>query len=254
MKLECRTRFDGAKITDAAKRAGLTGLYRSAGLLMKIARQKIKYRRRTISKPGASPFQHSKGRQSFRHSIRFAIDRQNLAAYIGPQKIAGKVGKNVPHTLEFGGMTGPAPNPTWYKTDGVPRGMNSESAIAAWLMREGYGPLFMAGSESGVVNQYFSSRGKKYSRQRIAESKKAKPDQWIFRNIQRRKNPGTKKTVFYITVPIRSTKQAIQAAKNIVKFYGMPNIKPHYVSPRPFMGPSLQDSRNHLAEFFANTI
>ena len=253
MKLECRTRFDGAKITDAAKRAGLTGLYRSAGLLMKIARQKIKFRRRKISSSGSPPYQHSRGRNSFRHTIQFAVDRQNLAAYIGPQKVAGKVGKDVPRTLEFGGMTGPAPNPTWYQTDGVPKNLNSVSAIAAWLLREGFGPLFMAGSESGVINQYFSGRGKKYSRRRISESRKAKPDQWIFRHIQRRKNPGTRKTVFYVTVPIRSQKQATQAAENIVKFYGMPNIKPHYVAARPFMGPSLQEAKNHLAEFFANT-
>ena len=252
--IECRAKFDGAKIRAAADKGSLEGLYRSAGLLMRIARQRIQFRRRTISTPGNPPYQHTKGKSSFRHTIQFAVDRQNLTAYVGPQKVSGKVGKDVPKTLEFGGMTGPAANPTWYKTDGVPKsGLDSTSAIATWLLKEGYGPLFMAGSESGVVNQYFRGRGR-YSRKQIADSKKRKPDQWIFRNIQKRRNPGTKKTVYYITVPIRTTRQAEQAAENIVRHYGFARIRPHYVSPRPFMGPSLQDSRNSLAKFFANTM
>lgn len=252
--IECKTQFDGAKIRAAADKGGLAGLYRAAGLLMKIARQKIKYRSRKVSSPGAPPYQHSKGKQSFRHTIQFAVNRQDLSAYVGPQKVSGKVGKDVPRTLEFGGMTGPAANPTWYKVDGVPKsGLDTTSGIAAWLLKEGYGPLFMAGSESGVVNQYFSGRGR-YSRRQIADTKKQKPDQWIFRNIQKRKNPGTKKTVYYVTVPIKSPKQAQQAAENIVKHYGYARIKPHYISPRPFMEPSLQDSKNDLAKFFANNI
>ena len=252
--IECRAKFDGAKIRAAADKGSLEGLYRSAGLLMRIARQRIQFRRRTISTPGNPPYQHTKGKSSFRHTIQFAVDRQNLTAYVGPQKVSGKVGKDVPKTLEFGGMTGPAANPTWYKTDGVPKsGLDTKSGIAAWLLKEGYGPLFMAGSESGVVNQYFRGRGR-YSRKQIADNKKRKPDQWIFRNIQKRRNPGTKKTVYYITVPIRTTRQAEQAAENIVRHYGFAQIRPHYVSPRPFMGPSLQDSRNSLAKFFANTM
>ena len=252
--IQCKASFDGAKIRAAADKGGIEGLYKSAALLMKVARQRIQFRRRTISTPGNPPYQHTKGKSSFRHTIQFAVDRRNLTAYVGPQKVSGKVGKDVPKTLEFGGMTGPAANPTWYKTDGVPKsGLDSTSAIATWLLKEGYGPLFMAGSESGVVNQYFRGRGR-YSRKQIADSKKRKPDQWIFRNIQKRRNPGTKKTVYYITVPIRTTRQAAQAAENIVRHYGFARIRPHYVSPRPFMGPSLQDSRNSLAKFFANTM
>lgn len=251
--IEAKAKFDGAKISAAAQKGGIAGLYKSAAFLMKVARQKIQYRRHKISTPGTPPYQHSKGRHSFKHTIQFAVDRQQMTAYVGPQKVSGKVGKDVPKTLEFGGMTGPAPNPTWYQTDNVPAGLDSVSAIASWLLKEKYGPLFIAGSESGVVNQYFRGRGR-YSRKQIADSKKRKPDQWIFRNIQKRKNPGTKKTVYYITVPIRTMKQAQKAAENIVEHYGFPNIKAHYVSPRPFMGPTLDDSKNSLAQFFAKTI
>ena len=51
--IECKTKFDGAKIRAAADKGGIEGLYKSAALLMKVARQKIRYRRRKISSPGA---------------------------------------------------------------------------------------------------------------------------------------------------------------------------------------------------------
>ena len=252
--IKCETTFDDKKIRAAVRRGSKEALYKSAGLLMRTARQKIKYRRKTISQPGNPPFQHSHGGNSFRHSIRFAVDLPNLTAYIGPQKEENRKGKNVPHTLEFGGITNPAANPNWYQVNGVPKsGLDTVSGIAAWLLKQGFGPLFMAGSESGVVNQYFSGRAR-YSRKQIAAAKKQNPGQWIFRNIQKRKNQGTKKTVYYITVPIRTMKQAQQAAENIVKHYGYARIKSHFVAPRPFMGPTLQESQNQLAKFFGNTI
>lgn len=239
--IECRANFDGAKISAAAQKGGIEGLFRSAAFLMRVARQKIKFRRRKISQPGEPPFQHSHGQQSFRHSIQFAVDKQHMTAYVGPQKISGKAGKNVPRTLEFGGMTGPAANPTWYKTNGVPNGLDNVSAIAAWLMKEGFGPLFMAGSESAVISQ--ANHGK-------APGNKNE----LSRHIQKRTNPGTKKTVYYMPVPIRTMKQATQAAENIVRNFGLPKIKSHYISPRPFMGPTLENSRNSLAQFFSKTI
>ena len=177
--IECRANFEGAKISAAAQKGGLAGLFKSAAFLMRVARQKIRFRRRKVSQPGEPPFQHSHGQQSFRHTIQFAVDKQAMTAYIGPQKVSGKVGKDVPRTLEFGGMTGPAANPTWYKTDGVPAGLDNVSAIAAWLMKEGYGPLFMAGSESAVINQ--ASRGKGPGK-----------NSDLARHIQKRTNPGTK--------------------------------------------------------------
>ena len=257
--IECRAKFDGAKIGAAATKGGLEGLYRSAGLLMKVARQRIQYRRRKISSPGAPPYQHTKGKSSFRHTIQFAVDRQNMTAYVGPQKVSNRVGKDVPRTLEFGGMTGPAANPTWYQVDGVPKsGLDSKAAIATWLLNKGVGPLFMAGSESGAMNQVAQAKGvKKYSRQRIAAARSQRPDHWLFRNLLKRKIPrdgGRSQTVYYYLLPISTQKQAARAAENIVKYFGVAQIKPHYVSPRPFMGPSLKESRNSLARFFANTV
>lgn len=252
--MNCRTVFNGTKIDAAARKGAVVGLYRSAAFLMKSARQKIRYRKKTTSRPGQPPFQHGKGRNSFRHSIRFAVDKTNLTAYIGPQKQAGRKGRNVPRILEFGGFADATPNPGWYQVRGVPKGMNSKAAVAAWLLSEGYGPLFMAASESAVVNQYFSHRKSKYSRSQIAASKKKNPDQWIFQNIQKRKNQNTKKNIFYISLPLKTQKQAEQTAENIIRFYGFPQIKKHYVAARPFMGPSLRDSKSQLAKHFAKTI
>ena len=252
--IECRANFEGAKISAAAQKGGLAGLYKSAAFLMRVARQKIKFRRRKVSHPGEPPFQHSHGKQSFRHTIQFAVDRQHMTAYVGPQKVSGKVGKDVPRTLEFGGMTGPAPNPTWYQVNGVPADLNNVSSIAAWLLKEGVGPLFMAGSANGVINQ---ATGKKHSSREIAEYRSQNPDKYMFRHMLKRKIPvkdGKFKKVYYYLLPIKSEKQATQAAENIVKFYGLPKIKPHYISPRPFMGPTLANSKNSLAQFFAKPI
>lgn len=258
INIESHGEFNGTRITTAARQGGLNGLYRSAGFLMKAARQKIRYRRRKISSPGSPPHQHSKGRNSFRHTILFAVDRQNMTAYVGPQKVSGKVGVDVPRTLEFGGMTAAAANPTWYKTDGVPKNLNSESAIAAWLLKQGVGPLFMAGSESGVMNQVASSqKAKKYSRKDISAARAAKGDHWMFRHLLTRKIPrekGRAQKVYYYMLPIKTPRQAARAAKNIVRYYGYPQIKPHFIAPRPFMGPTLNESKNQFASFFAKTI
>ena len=259
-KIDCKTDFSGKdKVFEAAHRGGVKGLYRAAAFLMRCAQRKIKYRKHKSSAPGNPPFQHGQGKTSFRHLVQFAVDEKNAAAYIGPRKIYGKKGNDVPHVLEFGGMTSPAANPLWYQTE-VPQNVKTQADIANWLLEsQKYGPLFMAGSESGVVNQYFQGRGK-YSRRKIAESKKTKPDQWIFQNIQKRNvksEKGGKKSsrrVYYITVKIRSMAQAAKAAANIVKFFGLPVIKPRKIAPRPFMGPSLQESQNNLAKFFAKTL
>lgn len=257
--ISCNIKFDGAKIEKGARKGGIAGLYKSAALLMHKARQKIRFRKRSISRPGSPPFQHSRGRNSFRHTIQFAIDKPNLTAYVGPQKISQAVGLNVPRTLEFGGMTGPAVNPSWYQVHGLPKnGLNSKSDIAQWLMLEGFGPLFMAGSESGVMNQVAASQGaKKYSRAKIAASRSANANHWMFRDLKKRKIPQDgrqAKTVFYYLLPIRTMRQATRAADNIVKHYGLPKLKPHYVAPRPFMAPTMRESQNQMAKFFANSI
>ena len=253
--ISCQSDFNGSKIAAAARKGGAKSLYQASAFLMKVARQKIQYRKKTISRPGAPPFQHTKGKNSFRHTIQFAVNRKDLTAYVGPQKVSNTVGKDVPHTLEFGGITAPATNPTWYqiRKPWETGKLDSTSDIAAWLLKEKVGPLFAAGSESGVVNQYFSGKAR-YSRRQISSMKKSRPDQWIFRNIQKRKNLGTKKTVYYVMLPITTQTQARKAAENIVKFYGYPKIKAHKIAPRPFMEPSLSQSKNSLARFFENSI
>ena len=252
----CRIEFYREKIVDAARNGSNKGLYQASAALMRMARQKIRFRKRKISKPGNPPYKHSTGSQSFSHSIRFAVDRPQLTAYVGPQKLTGKKGKNVPSILEFGGPTAPAANPAWYKVDGVPKtGLNSVAAISTWLLSEGYGPLFAANSESGVINQVARRRGAKpYSRRRIAAEKKSDPRHALFRSIQRRKNLETKKTIYYITVPLRSKRQADIAAANVVRHYNYPRIRAHYIARRPYMGPTLQEAQNALAKFFAGVV
>lgn len=238
MRLSCRTEFNRSDVESAARKGGLKGLYRAAALLMRKARQKIRFRKNKASTPGNPPFQHSKGPNSFRHSIRFAVDRENLAAYVGPQKVYGKKGKNVPRTLEFGGITSPAPNPAWFQTRNVPAGLDSEESVASWLLQKGSGPLFMARSEAAVINQ-------------------AGGNVSIAKHIQQRKirmNGKRTRTVYYAYLPIRTPKQAKKAARNIVQNFGLPNIRPHRIAPRPFMGPTLQESRNSLAQHFQNTV
>ena len=250
--IEAKTEFHGQKIQAKANKGGLAGLYKSAASLMRVARQKIRFRKNKSSIPGQPPFQHSKGGNSFKHTIQFAIDKENLTAYIGPQKVSDRRGKDVPRTLEFGGMTSPSANPNWYQVNNVPEGMNNVSAIASWLLKQGYGPIFMAGSESGVINQAAAGRAR-YSRARISAERKVNSNHKLFQYIRRRKIKGTNKTVFYMPFPIKTFRQARRAAENIVQYYGMPTIKPRHIAPRPFMAPTLSESKNSLAKYFAKT-
>lgn len=257
--ISCITKFDGSKLLSAAKKAEIDTLYKAAGLLMRRARDKIRFRKHKTSAAGAPPFQHTKGKHSFRHSIRFAVDEPALTAYVGPQKETMFYGKDVPRTLEFGGMGGTSPDPRWYQIHRMPKGgMRSKADVAAWLMLEGVGPLYMAGSESGLMNQVAASHGaKKYSRAKIAASRAANANHWMFRDLKKRSIPqeGKRaKKVFYYILPIRSMRQAQKAADNIVQYFGLPHFKPRYVKARPFMGPSMKESRNQLAQYLANTI
>ena len=158
-KIDCKTDFSGKdKVFEAAHRGGVKGLYRAAAFLMRCAQRKIKYRKHKSSAPGNPPFQHGKGKTSFRHLVQFAVDEKNAAAYIGPRKIYGKKGNDVPHVLEFGGMTSPAANPLWYQTE-VPQNVKTQADIANWLLEsQKYGPLFMAGSEFSGTREIFQKK------------------------------------------------------------------------------------------------
>ena len=69
--------------------------------------RKVLARKKGPSLPGRPPHVHAKGSgaASLRH-IYFVPNYQGESVIIGPVRLPGVVGKNVPHVLQFGGRVG----------------------------------------------------------------------------------------------------------------------------------------------------
>ena len=223
-------------VASASKKA----MYRAAGFAMTAARRKIRYRSyRTASAPGSPPFKHKQGANSFSHSIRFSVDPAGTTAVIGPQREAkpANVSGPVPHTLEFGGKTRPGTNTLWFHRS-PPSGLKSESAIASFLRSQKYAPLFMGESYAAVTRA-------------------ARTTNWI----RKKKAPNFSRTatgqyrmIWYLSVKMRTDRQARRAAKNVIKYFGYPQTAAGTIAPRPYMGPTLREYEGRILNYWRNLI
>ena len=262
--------FGGVELDDTGLRqlvgaANEAAMYRASAFLMRVAQRKIRYRRYGSSAPGSPPFKHSHGQQSFSHAIKFLVEDHGASAVIGPTRkpngTLSAFGGTVPNTLEFGGVSQKGTAAGWYRHDITASGLTSESAIAGWLMSEGWGPVFAGTSETSVVNSIIQSEeGHKVSRREVARRKKEDPRARVFRYIHRRKlwkgktkSEGVRR-VYLADFTIRTPHQARKAAANIVKFFGYPKIGPFRVAARPFMGPTLQEHLADLSGFWRDRL
>jgi len=237
-KVSIDTRSLQAAVADGSKRA----LYRASGLLMQIARRKIRYRSyRKASLPGRPPFKHRTGANSFSHSIRFGVEPSGTTAVIGPQRENKPMnpGGPVPRTLEFGGRTRAGKNMFWFNSR-APEGIRDEGQVAAFLQSRGFGPLFMGASQGAVEKQAGQGSGEKIRKKRAPDMK--------------RKADGSYRLVYYLSVKLRSARQARRAAKNVVKFFGFPGIASSSIAPRPFMGPTLRENYGKILPHWRNIV
>ena len=231
-------RMDTGKLTTIVKGGSRKAMYRASALLMRMARQKIRYRSyRRASEPGMPPFKHRTGANSFSHSILFGVDASATTAVIGPQKEMKPDNPSgpVPHTLEFGGRTREGKNAMWFSGK-APGGISSESQVASFLKSQGYGPIFMNTNQGAV-----SAKAGKNSSGKIR--KKRAPD-------FSRKSNGSYRMVYYFNVKLRSDRQARKAARNVVKYFGYPAISASSIAARPFMGPTLRENEGKIRPFW----
>lgn len=252
-KVSMDTRELQAVVADGSKRA----LYRASGLLMQIARRKIRYRSyRKASLPGRPPFKHRTGANSFSHSIRFGVEPSGATAVIGPQRENKPMnpGGPVPRTLEFGGRTRAGKNMFWFNSR-APEGIRDEGQVAAFLQSQGWGPLFMGESVSAVQKQAKLAAVSKVVKDKNGRGmvpeerirKKRAPD-------MKRKADGSYRLVYYFSVKLRSARQARRAAKNVVKYFGFPGIASSSIAPRPFMGPTLRENYGKILPHWRNIV
>lgn len=234
IKISVKNDIKPARMKKAARKGSLKALTRAAAYVRAVAKRKIRTRKKKASKPGQPPFDH----RMFKQSIRFSVSEKDLTAHIGPQRISKPENLDgpVPHTLEFGGIAADSPNRAWFVKK-APK-MTSISQVADYFQAVKFGPLFMANSPAEVVNQ---------------ARKGHNAGDWQNR-IRKRKNEISGKTVFFLSVPIRSRRMAIRAAKNVVQEFGFPTTSRAVIAPRPFMGPSLEESKSTIAQFWKNTI
>ena len=264
--------FGGVELSDDKLRqlvgaANEAAMRRASAFLMRVAQRKIRYRRYgTVSKKGDPPFKHTTGQQSFSHAIKFLVEDHGASAVIGPTRkpngTIGAFGGTVPNTLEFGGYTPKGWTAGgWYRGDVAAAGLRTESAIADWALRVGFGPIFAGENETSVINQIAQyDEGRQLTRREISRRRKADPRARIFRDIYKRdlwkgktKEEGIRR-VYLADFSVRTPHQARKAAANIVKFFGVPKVGPFEVAARPFMGPTLQEHLADLSGFWRDRL
>lgn len=211
-------------------------MFKAGALMMRMARQKIRYRSyRTASLPGSPPFKHTTGATSFSHSIRFAVDSAGTTAVIGPQRQnkAQNPSGTVPHTLEFGGRTRSSANAMWFQSHGVPPGLKTKAQVAAFFRRQGWGPIEMSSTPGALKSR---------------------------RGVLVRRAPdfsgraGRYKLIYYIPARITSGRQAARAADKVVRYFGYPSIASATIAARPFMGPTLRENQGKILDFWKKIV
>jgi hypothetical protein len=95
--------FDSPAVIAAVDTATRKVLNRIGGMLRLTARRSIKKAstHSAVSKPGKPPLSHT---GLLKNYIWYSFDPQNSSVVVGPVALKAK-GKDVPHTLEYGGKT-----------------------------------------------------------------------------------------------------------------------------------------------------
>lgn len=252
IKLECQGTIDARKLTAAANRGSLKALPKAAAYVRGVARRKVRRRKRKSSAPGQPPFAHS---GVFKPSILYGIERADITAFIGPQRLVDKrtnrAGQPVPEILEFGGMAALGRNANWFHTRNVPNLRNVQQ-IADYFQKLGYGPAYW-----GLTLNSVAAKMNKGGRGKTEEAARGKGGKGSNAQYQRYKrySPIKGRQVYLANIRIYTASQARKVAKTVVEVFGYPvTNRPIRIAPRPLMGPSLEDSRSQLAKFWANTI
>lgn len=241
IQAKCSVKFKPNALVKPVQRGGNKALKKAAAYVRGVARRKVKRRKHKSSAPGQPPFDHG----HLKSSILFAVDNQNIAAYVGPQRTIGRVnaqGEIAPAVLEFGGMSRPGSNPAWIRKKGTEK-ITDRNKVISYFQKAGYGPVFMGNSVSSVASA--ANRGKKLN-------KDADP-KWKSK-IRKKYSTFLKKNIFYLDLPLKSSAMVHRAADNAIKFFGYPAVPSSKIAPRPFMGPSLEDSKSFIAQCFRNSI
>ncbi len=252
IQFECKQNVETRKITDAANRGSLKALPRAAAYVRGVARRKVKRRKRKSSAPGQPPFAHS---GVFKPSILYGVEKADVTAYIGPQRLAEKrtnfAGQPVSEILEFGGMAALGKNSNWFHTRNVPNLRNIQQ-VADYFQKIGVGPGYW-----GLTLNSIQAKMDKGGRGKTEEAARGKGGSGSNAQYQRYKrySPIKGRQVYLANIRIYSATQAMKVAKTVVEVFGYPvTNRPIKIAPRPLMGPSLADSQSQLAKFWENTL
>lgn len=239
--MNCTVRMDPENLRAVVKKGSRKALFKAAAFAMRMARQKIRFRKNKSSIPGQPPFKHRTGSNSFSHSIVFAVDHSGESAVIGPRREAKPADPDgpVPHVLEFGGRTTAGQNSLWFSKN-APEGLNSVDSIAAYFRSIGFGPLFMGPSPDSVIQSAGPASAAKLRKRRAPDFS--------------RKSDGSYRLIYYVSTPIISDRQARRAAENVVRYFGLPASASSVIAPRPFMGPTLTENQDKISSFWKNII
>lgn len=242
IRMKTRSGFQPGAVLKQAEKGGNRALKRAAAFVRGVARRKVKRRKHKNSPPGQPPYAHS---GVFKASILFEVDPGNLAAYVGPQRLASSrtnfQGQPVPQILEFGGDAALGMNANWIHKS-APRGTNSIPGLAAYFRGLGTGPIAWGNSPAQADARAGTTRRKKDGTRSRKSGKHPK-----------RYSPVKGRKVYLVHIPIRTDKQAERVAKTVVELFGYPATNKRIpIAARPLMGPSLEDSRAFIAQCFTN--
>jgi len=225
---------------DAGTRKALS---RSGAYLRGIARRMVKHSKKVKSAPGEPPRDHAR---VYKASILFGLDRARQSVVIGPAKLltgrVNRLGMPVPQILEQGGPVASGANVHWpYGRHGQPSG-NSESAIADFVQRQGYGPIRWGTSVASLIGKAKRSTGRgSYEQLRRA---RGGYKTWS------RYAPLKGRTVYLQNAKMYSRVQAERAARIILELFGPPHLEKGNVAARPLMGPAAAAGRAEIAAFW----
>ena len=248
IRMKTLSSFRPRAVLNPAEKGGNKALKRAAAYVRGVARRKVKRRKHKNSPPGQPPYAHS---GVFKASILFEVDPGNLAAYVGPQRLAtfrtNFQGQPVPQILEFGGDAALGMNANWIHKS-APRGTNSIPGLAAYFRGLGKGPIAWGNSPAQAAAKVGSGESiAGYSRKSTRTGKTKS------KRHPRRYSPILRKKVYLTYIPIRTDKQAERVAKTVVELFGYPATNKRIpIAARPLMGPSLEDSRAFIAQCFTN--
>lgn len=242
--------FDGKKLQRIVAKGELQALTKQAAYIRGIAKRKVKRRKHVNSPEGHPPYAHT---NVFKSAILYAIDPQNLAAYIGPQRLmegrTNRSGAPIPNILENGGVAAYGMNANWIHKR-APYGMHTKEDIAAYFQRLGKGPIAYGNTPAQV--------DKKAGKQDLVAAsgrRSTKTGKMKFKVHPKRFSPMKRKKVYLGYIKISTPKQAARVADTVVDVFGWPATnRPIKIAARPLMGPSLREAHNSLAQFLANSI